>query len=123
MKLVAPLTVACLTVAALGLSLANTFLEQAEQYAIAKGLELLVDSATSKGKITNAAATGAAKAAEAHSSLGTALRRQDKLAEATASFQRAIEIKPDYIGAHYNRAGLHEFVPGDQHTYARLPNH
>ena len=35
--------------------------------------------------------------------LGTAFKAQGKLAEAVASYDQAIELKPDYINAYYNR--------------------
>lgn len=40
--------------------------------------------------------------AEAHNSLGVALKTHGQLDAAVASYRRALEIKPDYAEAHYN---------------------
>ena len=37
-----------------------------------------------------------------HNNLGNALKDQGKLAEAVASYQRALALKPDYAKAHSN---------------------
>jgi serine/threonine-protein kinase len=42
------------------------------------------------------------RSAAAHSSLGTALRAQEKLAEAVAAYQQAIRLDPGYAVAHSN---------------------
>ena len=51
--------------------------------------------------------------AEAHNNLGTALKNQGRFDEALADYAQAIAFRPDHAGAHYNRADLKTFRPGD----------
>lgn len=51
--------------------------------------------------------------AEAANNLGNALKECGQFARAMASYDRALAIRPNYPQAHYNRADLKSFGPGD----------
>jgi len=60
--------------------------------------------------------------AEAHNSLGTALKEQGDLSEALLSYDSAIRIDPRYAEAHYNRGNLLQEksdFPGAIESYKR----
>ncbi len=44
--------------------------------------------------------------AEAYNNMGTSLKEQGKLEEATAAYKKALAIKPDYAEAHNNMGAL-----------------
>ena len=50
---------------------------------------------------------------QAHTCLGNALAAQGKFAEATAQYDRALALRPDFVDAHYNRADVRKFHRGD----------
>ena len=65
-----------------------------------------------------------------HNNLGNALRAQGKLAEAEASYLRALSGKPDYVEAHYNlgvalqeRGRLAEAAASYERALKHRPNH
>ena len=48
---------------------------------------------------------------EAHSNLGIALKKQGKFPDAVSSYQRALQIKPNYAEAHYNLGITYLWTP------------
>ncbi|HZW13187.1 MAG TPA: methyltransferase domain-containing protein [Noviherbaspirillum sp.] len=49
---------------------------------------------------------------EVHNNLGTVLKEQGRLAEAHATFERALALRPDYASAHSNLLFTLQYAPG-----------